>query len=264
MSPSERPEVPYPRGRWKHGAIPVLGLIGGIGGGKSYVASLMAARGAAVIDADAVGHELLGDPEIRTRIVARFGEGVLEGPRDDGDPTRRIDRRALGKIVFADPSARRALEGILHPLMRARVLREIDRLVERGEVGLIVLDAAILLEAGWDDLCDRVVFVDAPRSERLRRVTESRGWSEENLEARERSQWPDDERRRRADGIIANDAGRDRLSQEVDRWIARLLDPVATAEVSVTPRIETNAASPVDDMPDRLIPDASTPAGRMS
>jgi dephospho-CoA kinase len=264
MSPSERPKVPYLRGRWKHGAIPVLGLIGGIGGGKSYVASLMSARGAAVIDADAVGHELLGDPEIRARIVACFGDGVLEGPRDDGDLTRRIDRRALGKIVFAEPSARRALEAILHPLMRARFLGEIDRLVKRGEVGLVVLDAAILLEAGWDELCDRVVFVDAPRSERLRRVRESRGWSEETLEARERSQWPDDERRRRSDGLIANDSSRDRLSQEVDRLISRLRDPVGAAEVSVTPRHENNAATPVDAMPDRLIAHASTPAARMS
>ena len=75
----------------------------------------------------------------------------------------------------------------------------------------VVLDAAILLEAGWDDLCDRIVFVDAPRLERLRRVAETRGWSEETFEARERAQWPSDEKRRRADWIITNDSGPDRL-----------------------------------------------------
>src|SRR5580692_5808207 len=95
MSPCERTEEPHSRGRWKSGAIPVIGLIGGIGSGKSSAASLLAGRGAAVIDADAVAHELLGDPEIRAQIVEAFGEGVLERPRGDGDAIPRIDRRAL-------------------------------------------------------------------------------------------------------------------------------------------------------------------------
>jgi dephospho-CoA kinase len=248
MSPSERSEEPDPRGRWKHGAIPVVGLIGGIGSGKSSAASLLADRGAAVIDADAVGHTLLGDPAIRAQIVEQFGEGVLEKPRGDGDTTPRIDRRALGAIVFADPSARRELEAILHPLMRDRFLQEIDRLVRHGTVGLVVLDAAILLEAGWDDLCDRVVFVDAPRPERLRRVAEARGWSEETLAARERSQWPYDEKRRRADWVITNDSSRDGLPREVDRLISRLHQPAVS----------------VDAIPDKLILSAPTPVGRMS
>ena len=85
-----------------------------------------------------------------------------------------------------------------------------------------MLDAAVLLEAGWDDLCDRIAFVDAPRAERLRRVEASRGWSEETLEARERSQWPVDEKRRRADWIIDNDGPLGRLGREVDRLLGRL------------------------------------------
>ncbi len=84
--------------------------------------------------------------------------------------------------------------------MRCRFLEEIDRAVHGGAAGLVVLDAAILLEAGWDDLCDRIVFVDTPRPERLRRVAATRGWSEENLASRERSQWPNGEKRRRPTG----------------------------------------------------------------
>src|ERR1051325_4327143 len=86
--------------------IPVVGLIGGIGSGKSYVAGLMSKRGAVVIDADAVGHEVLEEPEIRRQIVARFGPGVMRTVQADGSEHGLIDRRALGSLVFAD---RRAL-----------------------------------------------------------------------------------------------------------------------------------------------------------
>ncbi len=97
MTPSHPHEEPSPRGRWKHGGMPVIGLIGGIGSGKSHVASLLAARGAAVIDADSVGHELLGDPEIRASIIERFGTGVLALPREDGAAIGPIDRRAWAR-----------------------------------------------------------------------------------------------------------------------------------------------------------------------
>ena len=102
-------------GRFRHGALPVIGLIGGIGGGKSEVAALLKERGAVVIDADAVGHELLNDPGVRDQIVERFGAGVLAGAGGEPDQPPAIDRKALGAIVFADPEARRDLEAILHP-----------------------------------------------------------------------------------------------------------------------------------------------------
>jgi dephospho-CoA kinase len=96
-----------------------------------------------------------------------------------------------------------------------------------------VLDAAILLEAGWDDLCDLIVFVDAPRDQRMRRVQEQRCWSRDVFEAREVAQWPCDKKRRHADLIITNDAGVDGLQQQVQRVEARL------AELSC-PLIETS------------------------
>src|SRR5262245_5009829 len=224
MTPCPPSEEPRLLGRWKHGAIPVVGLIGGIGSGKSRVAELLERRGAAVIDADAVGHELLRDPGVRGRILERFGPGVLTepGPEDGRRTEPPIDRRALGAIVFADSTARTALEAILHPPMRAWFHRAIERALHDGRAHLVVLDAAILLEAGWDDLCDRIVFVEAPRPERLRRVPAVRGWSAETFAARERAQWPDDSKRRRAQWIITNDAGADRLDEEVDRLVSWL------------------------------------------
>ena len=149
-------------GPWKHGAIPVIGLIGGIGGGKSLAAAALARRGAFVLDADAVGHALLDQTPVRERVVERFGTGVL-APSTDPDEPPHIDRRALGEIVFAQPSALCDLETILHPIMRRTFERAIARTVRRGKARGVVLDAAILLEAEWDSLCDRVVFIDAPR-----------------------------------------------------------------------------------------------------
>ena len=102
----------------------------------------------------------------------------------------RIDRRALGTIVFANPEALRQLEAILHPRMRRTFERAIARTVRRGQARAVVLDAAILLEAGWHTLCDRIVLVDAPREQRLARLAAARGWSEQTLAAREAAQWP--------------------------------------------------------------------------
>ena len=237
MIPRQHPVEPRPCDRWKHGSIPVLGLIGGIGGGKSSVARRLAGRGAAVIDADAVGHELLEDPAIRDRVVERFGAGVVESARPGESGSPRISRRALGAIVFHEAGARRDLESILHPAMRDRFLHTIRGLAREGGRPCIVLDAAVLLEAGWDDLCDRIAFVDAPRAVRLQRVGESRGWSEEALAARERSQWPLEEKRRRADWIIANDGTPARLEREADRLLGRL---------GADPSPEASPAAPSD------------------
>jgi dephospho-CoA kinase len=237
MIPRQSPEDRRRPDRWKHGGVPVLGLIGGIGGGKSSAARLLADRGAAVIDADAVGHELLEDPSIRDRVVERFGAGVLEGSPSGGAGPSRISRRALAAIVFGEAAALRDLEAILHPAMRDRFLRTIQRLTREGGRTCIVLDAAVLLEAGWDDLCDRIAFVDAPRPERLRRVKQSRGWSEATLESRERAQWPVEAKRQHADWIITNEGGPDRLGPEIERlcaWLHGGAAPEATSAGSST------------------------------
>lgn len=205
---------------WKHGSAPVIGLIGAIGSGKSRVAASFGARGALVVDADAVGHRLLEEPAVRDRVIARFGSGVVarsNGPTADCEP--RIDRKALAAVVFSDPAALEPLESILHPLMRREFIRIIEQTSHEGRRPAVVLDAAVLLEAGWDDLCDRVYFVDASRETRLQRVQRQRGWSADDLDARERAQSSLDRKRRRADAVIANDSdsGSDGLERSVER-----------------------------------------------
>ena len=210
------------RGPWQFGPIPVIGLVGGIGAGKSLAAAALAARGAFVIDADTVGHALLEQPPARQRILKRFGEEILGPEPGDGSP-RPIDRRALGAIVFDDPSARRDLERILHPRMRRTFERAIARTVRKGRHTAVVLDAAVLFEAGWDDLCDVVFFVDAPRELRLRRLAAARGWTAEALAAREAAQHPLDEKKARADAVLPNTGPPEDLAAAVDRaWVRHI------------------------------------------
>ncbi len=224
MTPGERSHHPRAMRCWKHGTAPVIGLTGGVASGKSSVASLFAEAGFAVIDADSVGHAVLDLPSVREQLVGRFGPGVVAPRGPSGSLELRVDRKALGSIVFADPEARRALEAIVHPPMRARFLEEISSALGPGcpSGRPVVLDAAILREAGWDDLCDLVVFVDAPRSERLRRATGSRGWSDQDFTARERAQWPCERKQLRADFVISTNAPLHSLRLEVERFLALL------------------------------------------
>jgi dephospho-CoA kinase len=223
MTPRPQTDGLRSQGPWKNGSLPVVGLVGGIGSGKSEVAAMLSGQGAFVIDADKVGHDVLKEPPIRDRIVARFGRGVLARGNSGAEAIPEIDRRALGAIVFGDAGALRALEEVVHPRMRELFVGEIERASREGRWRRIVLDAAILLEAGWADLCDLVVFVDAPRRERMRRVAADRGWPEAVVQSREQAQWSCEEKRRRADVVLVNDKGIEHLRQEV-LWLTLLLE----------------------------------------
>jgi dephospho-CoA kinase len=176
-----------------------LGLVGGIASGKSQVAQILSDLGAAVIDADRAGHQVLREPEVIAAVKARWGELVLD---DKG----QVSRRAVARIVFAagNEAERRFLEELTHPKIE-RLLNEAlaDAKAQQPPPRAIVLDAALLFEAGWDKLCDKIVFVDAPRDVRLERAV-VRGWSAEQFAAREAAQMPVGEKRSRADIVIRN------------------------------------------------------------
>jgi dephospho-CoA kinase len=220
-----------PAGPWRNGPIPVVGLIGGIGSGKSEAARALAGLGAFILDADAIGHVLLEQSPCRDRVLERFGENILE-PFGEYGARRAIDRRALGAVVFSNPGSLRDLEAILHPAMRKTFERAISRESRRGRVTAVVLDAAILYEAGWDTLCDSVVFVDAPPEARLARLEASRGWSAEGLAAREKVQGPLEEKRRQADHLLSNDGTLERFQSEIEAlWPMLLARPRRRKEV---------------------------------
>jgi dephospho-CoA kinase len=210
--------------RWKQAAIPVIGLTGAVGGGKSQVAALLGKRGVVVIDADLVGHEVLEHPQVRRQVIKRFGVGVVARGADAAATLGTINRRALGLIVFASRSALDDLEAIVHPRMRRQFEEIIERVSVRGDSPAVVLDAAILLEAGWDSLCDLLVFVDASQPVRLERVASSRGWTADVLHAREAAQWPHDRKLSRADIVIHNDSSLEILDQNVERLFRLVTD----------------------------------------
>jgi dephospho-CoA kinase len=197
---------------------PVIGIVGGIGAGKSTVAAELAALGCAVIDADAIGHELLRNPRIRRRLRARWGEGVLL-------PDGKVNRGALGAMVFASPADLKALNRIMHPAIRRRIEAQIARLRRRRDVPAVVLDAAVLLEAGWDTFCTHAVFVRAPKTLRIRRVRSDRGWKSTTLAAREKTQIPLDKKAGKCDYHIDNSSGVSHLREQVRKIFREMVSP---------------------------------------
>jgi dephospho-CoA kinase len=186
----------------------VLGLVGGIGAGKSQVAEAFARRGARVISGDALAHAALRQPAIKELVVRRWGKRLLD---DKGE----IQRRLLADVVFADASERRALEAIVHPWIKERIRAEVEAARADAMVRLIVLDAAVMLEAGWHDVCDQLVFIEAPREVRLRRVAEQRGWTVQEVEAREAAQLPLTAKAAHADHTLDNSTSLERLDHQV-------------------------------------------------
>ena len=213
------------RERMTHNSHPILviGLLGGIGSGKSSVAAAFARRGARVIVGDDIGHQALKQSEIKEQLVRRWGRDVLD-ERDE------IDRRKVAGIVFHDPAQRQDLEAIVFPWIGRRVEEEVRKAQDDPGVRFVVLDAAVMLEAGWARVCDKLVFIDAPPAVRQMRVAEQRGWATHDLEARESAQLPLTAKRARADHVLENSASLENLERQVDH-LCRLWG-LATAEAS--------------------------------
>ncbi len=155
--------------------------------------------GAEVIDADRLGHEALDDPKVRRRVVGAFGEGVLGR---DG----RIDRKLLGAFAFRTDKELGRLEGIVHPWVLDRVRGTLDRLGRRTTPPrLVILDVVLLLESGADGLCDRILYIKAPRRARAERAVRDRAWDPGEVARRERFQRSLASKLRAADEVIDND-----------------------------------------------------------
>jgi dephospho-CoA kinase len=194
--------------RAKKAEKPVLGLVGGIGAGKSTVAAELGRLGCAVIDGDAIGHQLLAEPAVRRRLRERWGEGIF---RPDGT----VDRQRLGQIVFADRRELEAINAILHPRIRRRIAEAIDRAQADPATPAVVVDAAVLLEAGWQDLCTALVFVEADERTRARRLAEGRGWDAAARAMREKLQISLDKKRRKCHYSIVNRSSVSHLSEQI-------------------------------------------------
>ena len=186
----------------------VVGLCGGIGSGKSTVAHLLGKLGAKVIDADALAHEVLDEPGVKQIVLQKWGKDLLT-------QTGKIDRTKLGGAVFVKCEDVRELERLVHPRVRARMLKEIEAGRNDPSVKLVVIDAPLILEGGLTNWCDVLVFVDATRSARLARLSRRHGWDEETVAQRERAQMRLEEKRRKCDLVVGNLGSMEDLQRRV-------------------------------------------------
>ncbi len=186
-------------------------MTGNIACGKSTVLRQLRGSGAYTIDADMLIHAILrkGEPAYWP-VITEFGPGIL-------DAEGEIDRRALGRIVFADPEKLRKLEEIEHPIVR----RVIDQEIGDAEERVVALDAIKLIESGWADRCDVVWVVTCPREQQIARLMQTRGYSPEEAEMRIGSQSPQEEKAQRADVVIDNAGTLEDLHRQVlEAWEA--------------------------------------------
>jgi dephospho-CoA kinase len=193
----------------------VIGLLGGIGSGKSTVARILAELGAAVIDADRITAECLDDPGIRSRIEAAFGSQVMA-------LNGAVDRKALAKEVFADESRRQELHRIIHPAIFDRMIEELEQVRAADPGGIIVIDAPLLLESRFRQACDILLMIRVPVEKRIERVAATRGWDAEEIERRESFQASTEEKEKAADAVIENAGSLDDLKRRVNAFMNNL------------------------------------------
>ena len=196
-------------------AVRVIGLTGGIGSGKSTVADILEALGAKIIRADSVGHEVYR-PRTQgwQRVTEAFGRDILA-------PDGSIDRQKLGAIVFSDAHARARLNAIVHPLIAAEIRRRIEAHRAAGSLEPIVVEAAVLIEAGWISLVDEVWLVVADRDVVIDRLGKQRRLAPEEARVRIAAQLGDAERQRYAHVVIRNTGSLEELREQVRTLWAR-------------------------------------------
>lgn len=206
--------------------LPVIGIVGGIGAGKSAVAAALAAEGCVVCDSDALAAQAYDDPEVVAALRSWWGDRVFAPPvahgrarsrharTVQGNPHRDTpDRARIAKIVFADAAERARLEGLIHPWIAAR--REALFAAAPAGTRALVIDAPLLLEAGLGAQCDAIIFVDTPLEKRQARVLANRGWDIGEHSRRELVQWPLDRKRANAHHVVRNEGSPDALRAQV-------------------------------------------------
>ncbi|HTZ11166.1 MAG TPA: dephospho-CoA kinase [Candidatus Margulisiibacteriota bacterium] len=187
----------------------ILGLTGSFGSGKTTVAKAFAALGASLIDADSLAHALLEERgAVYREVVSEFGEKILK--KDKG-----IERKRLAAVVFAERSALKRLNGIMHP----EIIRRLKSAIARSKKKIVILDAPLLLEARLKGLVDKLVVVDIGREKQVERLKKGRHFCERDILKRVKSQWPLRKKKSLADFIIDNNGSRSKTrEQAVKIW----------------------------------------------
>ena len=190
------------------GKKPIIGIIGGVGSGKSTAAAEFAKLGCKVIDADKIAHELLEKKAAGEKIVGLFGQTIL-------DSAGKIDHRKLADVVFADADRLSSLNKIIHPLVLGRAEELIKQYNNQNEVKAIVLDMPLLVEVGWARRCDKLIFVDCKRQLRVDRAKKMGVFDENQLKIRENFQISLDNKVAIADNTVDNNSDFSALARQV-------------------------------------------------
>jgi dephospho-CoA kinase len=196
---------------------PIIGIAGGIGSGKSFVARLFGEMGCLVIHADDQVRQAYGDPEIQKTLERWWGREIY---REDGN----INRPEVARRIFSSPQERVKLERLLHPW----IARQRDRLMEESaknpRVLAFIWDTPLLFETGLEQDCDAVVFVDAPEDTRFQRVSQTRGWDPDEIIRREKLQWPLDKKKKMSHYVVVNTADAAASRSQVRKILSRILE----------------------------------------
>ena len=191
----------------KAGTKPIIGIIGGIGSGKSTVAAEFGKLGCKVIDADRIAHELLEKKTVKGKILKYFGPEIL-------NTKGKIDRRKLAGIVFADAGKLASLNRVIHPLVFEKTDKLIEKYKSQKKVKAVVLDMPLLVEVGWEKRCDELIFIDCKQKIRAKRA-EKMGFNKNQLKIRENFQISLDKKAKLTDNIIQNNSGFSALVRQV-------------------------------------------------
>lgn len=216
-TPAPSPDSTRPRRTPAADGLTIIGLVGRAGSGKSTVASVLRARGAQVLDADAIGHDVTDhDPAVREAMLREYGPAVY---LDDG----RLNRRLVATKVFADAGALERLNALVHPRILRRLRERLLALPGEGFRGAVVVDAALMLDWAFERECDAVLAVVAPEEAQVARLVRGRGWSEADARKRLAAQRPNEAFAAAADEVIDNRGSESELSAAAAAALARLL-----------------------------------------
>ena len=195
---------------------PIIGIAGGVGSGKSFIAKLFGELGCLVINSDDLVRQTYKDTVVKAEIKKWWGKMVF-------DPNGEIDRSAVARKVFQYPSEKQKLENLLHPIVDKARERTMKLAAENPDVRAYVWDTPLLFETHLNEHCDTVVFVDAPMETRLQRVAEARGWDEAELGRRENLQMALDKKKEIADYVVVNTADAEFARGQVREVLSQVL-----------------------------------------
>ena len=194
----------------------IVGITGGIGSGKGLATEFFRSRGAVIIDADEIAHELTRPRlPVLADIADAFGQGIV---REDGS----LDRGQLGRVVFDDPQALARLNAITHPAIRGEIERRLDRFTQEKRTHVVCIVAPLLLEAGYRESVDRLLVVVADEEERVGRVMARNGLTEEEVKKRMAAQMPPAEQTSEADWVVDTTMGQEDACRQLEAIWAEL------------------------------------------